>query len=33
MKFLNPLKRTFNLNNRKPKKGPYLSARGAAPLL
>lgn len=33
LKFLKPLKRTFNLNNRKPKKGPYPSARAAAPLL
>lgn len=33
LKFLKPLKRTFNLNNRKPKKGPYPSAWGAAPLL
>ena len=28
-----PRAEPFNLNNRKPKKGPYPSARGAAPLL
>lgn len=30
MKFLKPLKRTFNLNNRKPKKG-RIPVRGVRP--